>query len=157
MSIGRKTTMKELVTIILENIAYLSSIVFQLTAAILLIGNTDTKRDKIIKSYVDKHKAIAFDENEKLLDSCEIKETVKNTYINKISFIYLFIGYLVGIFGTCSINKAFALIIVGILVSFLFAISHSIANRKRTNFETLSLNDIPREKGVTIMKLKDDH
>ncbi len=62
--------------IILENITFVISISLQLTAALLLVGKTDIRRDKLILSYLEKHKAIVFDKNDQLLDNSDLQSIV---------------------------------------------------------------------------------
>lgn len=137
---------------ILENLAYIASIVLQLTAAVLLVGNTDTRRSKIIKSYFDARKMIAFNQDDELVDTDGLKEFVKSTWVNKIAFSYLFVGYLIGVFGICTMNKLWAFLIIGILVTLLFLATHKYAKHKGKGFLTISADEIPRGKGTTVMR-----
>ena len=137
---------------ILENFAYIASIVLQLTAAVLLVGNTDTRRAKIITSYFEARKMIAFNQDNKLVDTDGLKEFVKSTWVNKIAFSYLFVGYLIGVFGTCTMNKWLAFLIISILVALLFLATHKYAMHKGMDFLTISADEIPRRKGTTVMR-----
>ena len=136
----------------LENAAYIAAITFQLAAAILLVGNTDVRPDKIIKAYCDRKKAVAFNEDGTLLDRSGLEETVNAAWTNRIAFSYLFAGYLIGVLGECTMDRWIALLIIGLLTCVLFIGTFKFAKNKAASFPTITDKDIPREKGVTIMK-----
>ena len=136
----------------LENAAYIAAITLQLAAAILLVGNTDVRPDKIIKAYCDRKKVIAFNKDGTLLDRSGLEETVNAAWTNRIAFSYLFVGYLIGVLGECTIDRWIALLIIGILTCVLFIGTFKYAKYKANSFPTITDEDIPREKGITIMK-----
>lgn len=136
----------------MENTAYIAAIALQLAAAILLVGNTDVRPEKIIKAYCDRKKAIAFNADGTLLDRSELEETVTATWTNRIAFSYLFAGYLIGVLGNCTLNRWTAVLIISALTFLLFLVSFKYAKFKATSFPTITNKDIPRENGVTIMK-----
>lgn len=135
-----------------ENVVYIVAITLQLAAAILLVGNTDVRPDKIIKSYCDRKKAIAFKEDGILLDRSGLEETVNAAWTNRIAFSYLFAGYLIGVFGECTMNRWIALLIISLLTCVLYIGTFKFAKNKATSFPTITDEDIPGEEGVTIIK-----
>ena len=44
-----------------------------------------------------------------MIDRTVLEEVVRTTWINRVAFIYLSVGYLIGIFGNCTIDKFVAL------------------------------------------------
>ena len=141
-----------LFNIIFENVMYILAIALQLAAAILLVGNTDIRPEKIIKAYCQKHKAIAIQNDGSLLDRSGLEETVNSAWTNRIAFSYLVAGYLIGVLGNCTIDRWIALLIVGVLAAVIFLVTFIIARRKAKTFPNIGIDDLPREKGVTIMK-----
>ena len=138
--------------IFFENVMYILASALQLAAAMLLVGNTDIRQEKIIKSYCQKHKAIAIQNDGSLLDRSGLEETVNSVWTNRIAFSYLVAGYLIGVLGDCTMNRWVAFIIVGVLASAIFMITFNIAKRKAQSFPNIGIDDLPREKGITIMK-----
>lgn len=135
-----------------ENAAYIAAITLQLVAAILLVGNTDVRPDKLIKAYCDRKKAIAFNEDGTLLERSGLEETVNTAWTNRIAFSYLFAGYLIQVFGECTMDKLTVLLIISLLTCVLFVGTFKFAKNKAASFPTITDKDIPREKGITIMK-----
>lgn len=135
-----------------ENAAYIAAITLQLAAAMLLVGNTDVRPDKIIKAYCHRKKAIAFNEDGTLLDRSGLEEAVNVAWTNRIAFSYLFAGYLIGVLGECTIDRLTALLAIALLTAMLFISTFKFAKNKATSFPTITDKDIPRENGVTIMK-----
>ena len=143
----------ELLDIIFKNTMYIFAIALQLAAAILLVGNTDTRPEKIIKSYCQKHKAIAIQKDDSLLERSGLEETVNYVWTNRFAFSYLVAGYLIGILGECTIkDKWIAFLIVGLLASAIFLVTFIFAKRKAQLFPNIGIEDLPNENGVTIMK-----
>lgn len=138
-----------------HNIAYIAAIALQLAAALLLVGNSDTKRKKVVMEYCEKHTALAFKKNGELVDRTVLEETVKATWINRIAFIYLFVGYLIGIFGNCTIDKFLALLFVGILVLVLFAVPFNYAKVRAKEFPPITKEEIPDKDGVVIIEFEE--
>ncbi len=137
---------------VMGNVAYIAAIALQLAAALLLVGNTNTKREKIIMDYCEKHTALAFKEDGTMVDRTVLEETVKTTWINHIAFYYLFIGYLIGIFGSCTMDKMWALFIVGIVMLVLFAIPFKYAKAKASRFPSITKDEIPDRDGVVMIE-----
>ena len=138
--------------IILENITFVISISLQLTAALLLVGKTDIRRDKLILSYLEKHKAIVFDKNDQLLDNSDLQSIVHTTWINRLAFTYLFIGYVVSIFASCSICKMCMLFIILAFTPVVYILSDKYAKSKSESFKSLRFEDLPRSKGTMILR-----
>lgn len=136
----------------LENAAFIAAISLQLAAAILLVGNTDVRPDKIIKAYCDRKKAISFNEDGTLLDRSGLEETVNAAWTNRFAFSYLSAGYLIGVLGECTIDRWTALLIVVMLTGVLFAGTFKYAKNKAASFPTITEKDIPRGIGITIAK-----
>ena len=137
------------------NIAYIVAIALQLAAALLLVGNSDTRREKVILEYCEKHTALAFKKDGTIVDRTVLEETVKATWINRVAFVYLFIGYLVGIFGVCTIDKIWALVVVSILVLVLFVIPFNNAKVKASKFAAITKEEIPDKDGVVIIEYEE--
>ena len=57
---------------ILYYVAYVLALSLQLSAGLLLVGNTNIARKGIIREYCARHTAIAFDEKGKLLTGADI-------------------------------------------------------------------------------------
>lgn len=136
----------------LNNAAYIFAIALQLAAALLLVGNTNVKPEKIIKAYFDSRKAIAIQEDGSLLDRSGLEETANAAWTNKIAFCYLFAGYLIGVLGECTMHKWKALVIIALLTAALFAVPYKYAKTRAKNFRSISEDDIPHEKGITVMR-----
>ena len=138
-----------------SNVAYVAAIALQLAAALLLVGNSDVNRKKVILEYCEKHTALAFKKEGSMLDRTVLEETVRTTWINRIAFGYLFVGYLIGIFGECTIDKFYALLFVGILVLILFVIPFKYAKVKAAQFPSITEDEIPNKDGVVIIELEE--
>ena len=141
---------------IFTNMMYILGIALQLAAAILLVGNTDIRPEKIIKSYCQKHKAIAIQSDGSLLERSGLEETANSVWTNRIAFSYLVAGYLLGVLGDCTIDRWVAFII-GVLAAVIFFISFIIAKKKARMFPQIGIDELPREKGITIMKAFDNN
>lgn len=133
---------------ILGNGAFIIALALQLAAALLLVGNTETSREKIIKTYRDQHTAIAFFEDGSLVDRHPLEAVVNTTWINRIAFGYLCAGYLISIFGACTMSRRCVLILVLLLVFVLSGAAMKIAKKKSTCFEPIKKEDLPLGNGV---------
>lgn len=141
----------EMLIIVLENIAYIFSIAFQLSAAWILVGNTAVTRKGIIKEFCANHKGgIPFDKNGKLITRSALETTVTTAWTNRIAFIFLGLGYLLNVLGSCTIRKITALIIIVILSAVLVIIPIEFAKEKSKKFESPCLDEIPLVDGVQI-------
>ena len=140
---------------ILGNVTYIVAIALQLAAALLLVGNSDTTRKRIISEYCEKHTALAFKKDGTMVDRTVLEGTVKATWTNRIAFIYLFIGYLIGIFGNCTIDKKLILLFVALLVLILFVIPFRHAKIKASQFPSITKDEIPDKDGVVIIEFEE--
>ena len=139
----------------LETAAYVIAIALQVTAALLLVGHTSVDRKKIIKAYCDNHKAIIFKGDGSLLNPSELNDTVNTVWINRLAFGYLFLGYLVGIFGECPDNKWLTLLVVLALLLGFYCLTLHIAKRKSKDFSPINREDLPDEDGLIIIDLNE--
>ena len=81
---------------------YVVAISLQVSGALqLLLSFVSTKRDNVIRNFIGKG-IISRDSNTKIIDYDKkaYKQVFKSAYLNKFSFIYIFWGYLLGIWGT---------------------------------------------------------
>ena len=80
---------------------YIISISLQIAGALLLvIFAISTKRRKVVERFVNKD--MVFEDgntNEISYNKEELKQTFKVAYLSKLSFFYIALGYLVGIWG----------------------------------------------------------
>lgn len=102
-------------------IFYVVAISLQVSGALqLLLSFVSTKRDNVIRNFIGKG-IISRDNNTKIIDYDKkaYKQVFKSAYLNKFSFIYIFLGYLLGIWGTIekeSKSKATIFIILTTIV-----------------------------------------
>ena len=136
------------------NIIYVLCVSLQLSAGLLLVGNTTTSKHGIIKVYCAQHTAIAFNGNGTLADNSHLKETVRMAWISRVAFSYLTIGYLMSILGETPSNKGFAFLIVFLLTAVLIWVPSKIAKYKSERFESITLDDIPLQGGVEYVILE---
>ncbi|MBD5151789.1 MAG: hypothetical protein HDT16_04665 [Oscillibacter sp.] len=80
---------------------YIIAISLQLSGALLLLWKAvSTKRNNLIKSFA-KSKVITYDSNtgEIIYNKDAFIETCENAFLNKAAFLYISIGYFLGIWG----------------------------------------------------------
>jgi len=135
-------------------ISYILSISLQLSAGLLLVGSVGTRRHEIIKEYSAEHSGIAFEPDGTLADNTALRSTVKSVWINKIAFTYLFLGYLIGIFGEALSCKSTAFIIIIVTVVILYVIPCFIAKYKSEHFKDINADELPKTGGVMYSFLK---
>ncbi|MBO5275009.1 MAG: hypothetical protein J6I45_10390 [Clostridia bacterium] len=133
---------------IFYNILYILSISLQLSAGLLLVGSVGTKRHEIIKEYSAEHRCISFEHDGTLADNTALRSTVKSVWINMIAFTYLFLGYLIGIFGETLSSKSMAFIIIIVTVIILYVIPCFIAKYKSEHFKDIIEDELPKTGGV---------
>ena len=133
---------------IFYNILYILSISLQLSAGLLLVGSVGTKRHEIIKEYSAEHRCISFEHDGTLANNTALRSTVKSVWINKIAFTYLFLGYLIGIFGETLSSKSMAFIIIIVTVIILYVIPCFIAKYKSEHFKDIIEDELPKTGGV---------
>lgn len=140
----------------LEKIIYVISLSFQLSAGILLlIGNTSTKKEKIIQKYCEAHRPIFVDKNGALKNYEEFKDVVKVSWINKFAFLYLIVGYLVSVFGECPGKKGVAFGIIIILCALFTIVAYTISKAKTKKYGTVNFNDYILGEGVMVIEEPD--
>ena len=116
--------------ITVEGLIYIFAIAFQLAGAELLIMNYWGKPISILKKQeLDKETHV---EEETLVLRCETEsEIVSNIRLNRIAFIMIAIGYVVGIFGDVQNSCKWFVAICVIILSVLLALAgNKIAERK---------------------------
>lgn len=136
------------------SVIYVLCVSLQLSAGLLLIGNTTASKHGIIKEYCAQHTAIAFNENGTLTDDSHLKETVRMTWISRIAFSYLTFGYLMSILGEIPSNKGLAFLMIFSLTAILIWVPGKIAKYKSERFEGITLDDIPLQGGVEYVILE---
>ena len=85
----------------INTLVYIGAISLQVTGALLLLlFSVSTKRVDVIRKFGDGG-IITYDEETKELNYKEeaFKEAYRTSYLNKISFFYIGVGYLLGVFG----------------------------------------------------------
>lgn len=135
---------------------YILAISFQLAGALLLMVNVlSTRRDRVIRRFVGK--GILYRDNntnEISYDEKALKDTFKEAYLSKFAFLFIAVGYVLGVFespgNVCRELMAGIIVLVSV---FIIAISHLIVcailkfskkvNRKLTNQELIALGIEP--------------
>lgn len=104
---------------------YILAISLQISGAVmLLLYSASTKRDDVIKRFMER-KFVSKDEDTNSIEYDEkaYKEEFKVAYLNKISFGYIAVGYIINIWGDCSsdwkIFVAFETVVSAILILFM--------------------------------------
>ncbi len=127
-------------------ILYILSTAFQIAGALLLMINSlSTRRDRVIRRFAG-NGIIHKDNNTNKLsyNKDAFRETFKEAYLNKCAFLFIAIGYSLGIFGNLEGNpKCLALIIIYIATAAImtltyFIINLIIKNKKEINNEITS-------------------
>lgn len=127
-------------------IMYMMALTLQLTAgAMLLLGAMGISKKKIVSNYCTQHRAIEVYPNGDLKDYDEFIEVAKNSWMNWLAFLLLFLGYLLSIFGESPENKWLTLGLVMISTVVLLSIlnfSTSVISKKygKVNFNEFILN-----------------
>ena len=142
---------------LLQIIAYICSISFQLTAGILLVNNTKVSKKGIINAFcAENSKGIAFEENGTLADDWGLKEIIRTSWINKCAFFYLVIGYLLSVCAEEPSNWLMSLILILVIVCVLYFFTSEYSKYKSTKFGKLRMEDMPLENGVLYYVLESD-
>lgn len=137
-------------------VIYILAISLQVSGALLLvIFSASTKRDEIIKRFVGKKLMYREGDDGKLnYDEQAYKEEFKVALLNKLSFVYIALGYLLGVWGengkTSKVLTTILVILSTIIIMFLSIIfidlhlikSKNIA-REITNEDLKRLNIEP--------------
>lgn len=132
-------------------IIYIFAISFQVSGALqLLISFVSTKRDDIIRRFIGKGLLFRDNNTKKIeYDKSAYKYEYKTAYLNKCSFIYIFIGYLIGVWGIVdNTQRLWAFIFIIILTTLIlfitnFVISLYLNKSKNINRE-ITNNDLER-------------
>ena len=120
---------------------YVISISLQVAGSLLLMINTlSTNRKKVIQRFVGKG-IISRDNNTKMIyyNKAAFKEIYKETYLTKISFAFIALGYFLSVFGSAEdINKiylAFYIVIITILIMLIayFVVNQILKHSKKVN------------------------
>lgn len=147
----------------LEVFIYAVAISFQISGALLLLFyNISTSRKHIVKEFAQKS-IIIREENEILYNKEALKKCFKNAWINKIAFILIILGYILGVFGEIEeVNKILVVVLILMITSIVILISHLIVsflikilpsvNKELTDDE---INEIGGEVDIETMSSKD--
>lgn len=135
----------------LEAIIYVVSLAFQLSAGILLlIGNTSTKKESVVRKYCEAHRPIFVKESGELDNYEELISVAKVAWINKFAFIYLIVGYLINIFGETPIEKGVAFVIIAILCTIFTVIAHTVAEMMSKKYMSINFYEYVSCEGTEI-------
>ena len=134
-------------------ILYIFSIAFQVAGAVLLMFlSLSTNRRKVINRFINKNMIFSDGNTKKLTyDKDEFKNIFKQSYLANFSFLYIIVGYILGIFGnTEGFNNWLILIFVVIVTIILIGLAYFIVmqiikhskniNREITNEELEKLD-----------------
>lgn len=104
---------------------YVFAISLQISGAVMLLWySASTKRDDVIKRFM-KRRFVSENKNTNSIEYDEktYKEEFKVAYLNKISFGYIAVGYIINVWGDCSsfckIFIVMVIVICSVLVMFL--------------------------------------
>lgn len=139
----------------INTLVYIEAISLQVTGALLLLlFSVSTKRVDVIRKFGDGG-IITYDEETKELNYKEgaFKEAYRTSYLNKISFFYIGVGYLLGVFGEIgNSNKwitAGAIFIFSIILLFLtWLVTDMIISKSNVINQKISLEEM-KEAGIT--------
>lgn len=100
---------------------YVVAISLQVSGALqLLLSFVSTNRDDIIRNFIGKG-IVSRDNNTKTIgyDKNAYKQEFKTAYLNKFSFAYIFLGYLLGVWGTVEKESKLMATLFIVLITFL--------------------------------------
>jgi len=141
---------------LLCNVAYILAITFQLTAALLLVGNTSTSRKGIISTYRKQNRGIVFYEKGTLASDEGLIDAICSVWINKLAFVYLTVGYLISVWGERTIGRMDAfLVILGLTVA-LYVLTQKWTKYVADDFVPLRRDELPMEGGVMFSEIEDE-
>lgn len=129
---------------------YIISIALQVSGALLLmIFSISTKREKIIKKFINKD-IVTEEGNSISYNKEELKETFRVAYLNRFSFGYIAFGYLISVFGETNNNKWLLILYITLstiifmslayLIVFLIMKKSSKVNKELTLVEMQKIN-----------------
>lgn len=139
----------------INTLVYIGAISLQVTGALLLLlFSVSTKRVDVIRKFGDGG-IITYDEETKELNYKEeaFKEAYRTSYLNKISFFYIGVGYLLGVFWEIgNSNKwitAGAIFTFSIILLFLtWLVTDMIISKSNVINQKISLEEM-KEAGIT--------
>lgn len=106
----------------IEYLIYIISISFQVTGALMLvIYGISTKREALIKKIAG-NGLIYRDEDEITYNETAFFNVCKMTYIERLSFVYILIGYLSGVFGNIDRSLQYKIIALMSIAVLSFAL-----------------------------------
>ncbi len=139
----------------INTLVYIGAISLQVTGALLLLlFSVSTKRVAVIRKFGGRG-IITYDEDTKELNYKEaaFKEAYRTSYLNKISFFYIGVGYLLGVFG--EIENSNKWVIAGVIFTFsiilLFLtwwVTDMIISKSNVINQKISLEEM-KEAGIT--------
>lgn len=105
---------------------YVISIALQVSGALLLmIFSISTKREKIIKRFINKD--IVTEQGSSIsYNKEEFKETFRNAYLNIFSFGYIALGYLISVFGETNNDKWLLILYITLFAIFFMSLAYFI-------------------------------
>ena len=108
---------------------YVLSIALQVAGALLLMKNVlSTKRDNVIRRFSG-HNVIEKDNNtnEISYNADVFIDTYRQAYLSKAAFLYIAMGYLLGVFGTTEgCSKLLLVIGIVLLTAFFMVIAYKV-------------------------------
>jgi hypothetical protein len=110
---------------VIKMICYIFSISLQIAGALLLIFFLiSTKRENIIRNFFGRGIILKNGNTKEIIYNKEaFLEEYRNAYLNKCSFIYIAVGYVLGIFGElkpeCKLVAFFMVVLLSMLIMFL--------------------------------------
>lgn len=139
----------------INTLVYIGAISLQVTGALLLLlFSVSTKRVDVIRKFGDGG-IITYDEETKELNYKEeaFKEAYRTSYLNKISFFYIGVGYLLGVFG--KIGNSNKWITAGVIFTFsiillflTWLVTDMIISKLNVINQKISLEEM-KEAGIT--------
>lgn len=139
----------------INTLVYIGAISLQVTGALLLLlFSVSTKRVDVIRKFGDGG-IITYDEETKELNYKEeaFKEAYRTSYLNKISFFYIGVGYLLGVFG--EIGNSNKWITAGVIFTFsiillflTWLVTDMIISKLNVINQKISLEEM-KEAGIT--------
>ena len=132
---------------------YILSISFQVSGALLLMKySLSSNREKVIKRFINKNMITKDYDGNIIYDKKELKETFKIAYLNKLSFLYITLGYLMNVFGKTDDSQLLFVIIGIVFFTLLFMILAYFSVYLIIKFSK-NVNDVLTEKEMVKYKI----
>ena len=145
---------------ILRAAAYIFAVTLQLTAALLLINNVNTKPEAVIKNVLKSRNSITIATKDgKILDKDAIATEAENAYNSRVAFYFLFFGYILGVFGNTIEGKGLCIVLaITILTVALFIIVLKVNRKLARNkkFLEYDISNMVIPKGTVILEIDDE-